>query len=34
MNIIDGKAFSERIREKVKSHVDNLKNYDIVPVLQ
>ena len=31
MNIIDGKAFSERIREKVKSHVDNLKkNYDIV----
>ena len=34
MNIIDGKAFSERIREKVKSHVDNLKkNYDIVPAL-
>ena len=34
MNIIDGKAFSERIREKVKSHVDNLKkNYDIVPGL-
>ena len=34
MNIIDGKAFSERIREKVKSHVDNLKkNYDIVPCL-
>jgi methylenetetrahydrofolate dehydrogenase (NADP+)/methenyltetrahydrofolate cyclohydrolase len=31
MNIIDGKAFSERIREKVKSHVDNLKtNHDIV----
>ena len=30
MNFIDGKAFSERIREKVKSHVDNLKkNYDI-----
>ena len=34
MNIIDGKAFSERIREKVKSHVDNLKtNHDIVPGL-
>ena len=34
MNIIDGKAFSERIREKVKTHVDNLKkNYDIVPGL-
>ena len=34
MNIIDGKAFSERIREKVKSHVYNLKkNYDIVPGL-
>ena len=34
MNIIDGKAFSERIREKVKSHVDNLKtNHGIVPGL-
>ena len=34
MKIIDGKAFSERIREKVKSHVDNLKtNHDIVPGL-
>jgi methylenetetrahydrofolate dehydrogenase (NADP+)/methenyltetrahydrofolate cyclohydrolase len=34
MNIIDGKAFSERIREKVKSHVYNLKtNHDIVPGL-
>ena len=34
MNIIDGKAFSERIREQVKSHVDNLKtNHDIVPGL-
>ena len=34
MNIIDGKAFSERIREKVKSHVDNLKaNHDIAPGL-
>ena len=34
MNIIDGKAFSERIRGKVKSHVDNLKtNHDIVPGL-
>ena len=34
MDIIDGKAFSERIREKVKSHVDNLKtNHDIVPGL-
>ena len=34
MNIIDGKAFSEIIREKVKRHVDNLKkNYDIVPGL-
>ena len=34
MNIIDGKAFSERVREKVKSHVDNLKtNHDIVPGL-
>ena len=34
MNIINGKAFSERIREKVKSHVDNLKtNHDIVPGL-
>ena len=34
MNIIDGKSFSERIREKVKSHVDNLKtNHDIVPGL-
>ena len=34
MNIIDGKAFSKRIREKVKSHVDNLKtNHDIVPGL-
>ena len=34
MNIIDGKAFSKIIREKVKLHVDNLKkNYDIVPGL-
>ena len=34
MNIIDGKAFSERIREKGKSHVDNLKtNHGIVPGL-
>ena len=34
MKIIDGKAFSERIREKVKSHVDNLKtNHGIVPGL-
>ena len=34
MNIIDGKAFAERIREKVKSHVDNLKaNHDIAPGL-
>ena len=34
MNIIDGKAFSERIREQVKSHVDNLKaNHDIAPGL-
>ena len=34
MKIIDGKAFSERIRDKVKSHVDNLKkNHNIVPGL-
>ena len=34
MNIIDGKAFSERIRDKIKSHVDNLKtNHHIVPGL-
>ena len=34
MNIIDGKAFSEKIREKVKVHVDNLKtNHGIVPGL-
>ena len=34
MNIIDGKAFSERIRGKVKSQVDNLKtNHGIVPGL-
>ena len=34
MNIIDGKAFAERIREKVKSHVKILKqNHNIVPGL-
>ena len=34
MNIIDGKAFSKRIREKIKSHVDNLRtNHHIVPGL-
>ena len=34
MKIIDGKAFSERVREKVKSNVDNLKkNHNIVPGL-
>ena len=34
MNIIDGKAFAEKIREKVKSHVKILKqNHNIVPGL-
>ena len=34
MKIIDGKSFSERIREKVKSHVENIKkNHNIVPGL-
>ena len=35
MNIIDGKAFAEKIREKVKSQVKILKqNHNIVPALQ
>ncbi|MFL2803016.1 MAG: bifunctional methylenetetrahydrofolate dehydrogenase/methenyltetrahydrofolate cyclohydrolase FolD [Paracoccaceae bacterium] len=34
MKVIDGKSFSERIREKVKSHVENIKNnHNIVPGL-
>ena len=34
MNIIDGKAFAEKIREKVKSQVKILKqNHNIVPGL-